>query len=637
MTGADGALYTTGPVDTRQPAPACTEGDSSGIYVARYRLYAAAPDWVACVSVADASGPASLARTRAGTLLIGSPGQGYMPRPWLIEFDPATRRATSATSIGLNSVNGYSANDVSSIIERDDGSVVVSGGVMGWIALVSAPPRTELWTKPRPPEGALQLAAAPAGRFYLSSVSGQDAQLQLMEADGETEVWHRSLASSSDGWKLLADSSGGVWVAGATSETNLATTPDAWQPRHSGSPLYRYDFGSWFGDLAGLDVTGLRAIVPGPDSRVDYFAAASGGVYRTVNNGWTWTRRSAGLPPGGVSAMAMTTDGLRAVSGLALYRSADQGLSWSLVNASLPLRWVNEISADGARLYAAGDQLLRSDDLGATWQKVFDGQVTSVSAAGGRVLAVSAIALPFIGTSALIEASADGGVTWIETRLQDALVNQVRFDPARDGVAWAAASNGVLRSLDAGRTWSPIDLGRTITGLAFLPEDPRYLFAAAADSSVWRIDKDSGTSAQYAPRIAFLTPASLAMGDTGVPLLGVGVAPDALIRHYSSSGDLLYSTWFGGLGTEQVGGIAADPAGGIAVTGTTFISGWAGYDGRPAGLTRPFVFWSPPAQGPVAVFFDQDPLNVGVGMYWMAPFGWWLNTGVSVVPVWIVP
>jgi hypothetical protein len=203
-------------------------------------------------------------------------------------------------------------------------------------------------------------------------------------------------------------------------------------------------------------------------------------------------------------------------------------------------------------------------------------------------------------------------------------------------VAWAATNNGVLRSLDAGRTWSAIGLGRTITGLAFLPEDPRYLFAAASDSSVWRIDKDSGTPAQYAPQITFLTSGSLVMGDTGVPLLGVGVAPDALIRHYSASGDMLYSTWFGGEGFEQVGGLAADPAGGVAVTGTTVISGWAGYDGRPALLTRPFVFWLPPHE-PMAVFFDQDPLNVGVGIQWMAPFGWWLNTGLSVVPVWIMP
>jgi hypothetical protein len=126
------------------------------------------------------------------------------------------------------------------------------------------------------------------------------------------------------------------------------------------------------------------------------------------------------------------------------------------------------------------------------------------------------------------------------------------------------------------------------------------------------------------------------MGDTGVPLLGVGVPPDALIRHYSASGDMLYSTWFGGLGTEQVGGIAADPAGGVTVTGTTYISGWAGYDSRPVLLSRPFVFWLPPHE-PMGVFFDQDPLNVGVGIQWMAPFGWWLNTRLSVVPVWIMP
>ena len=46
IAGADGALYTTSYVDTSQPAPARSEGGSGGIYVARYRLYAAvAPYW----------------------------------------------------------------------------------------------------------------------------------------------------------------------------------------------------------------------------------------------------------------------------------------------------------------------------------------------------------------------------------------------------------------------------------------------------------------------------------------------------------------------------------------------------------------------------------------------------------------
>lgn len=635
----DGTLYTTGRAGNVEGSPvSCTEGPTTGTYVARYRIYTAQPDWIACFNSPDVSAPRAVALTKAGTLLLGAQGVGSLAQPWLIEFDLATRKMTSAVSIASSAP--FYIND---IVERDDGAVVVAGSSSSsnWLALISAAPRVVVWTKPRK-QVLLQLAPATAGRFY---VSGGDSVLSLLDPDGEREVWHQSLPFSGHGYKLLADRQGGVWAAGATNDIAASVTPDAWQPQHAGSPLYRCELGTWFEHLTGLEsVTELTAIVPSPANRVTYFAATSDGVYRTETNGWTWVKRSSGLPAGRVSALLMLPAGLLAASGASLYSSADAGLTWTLVNDALPFPFpgAGGLAAAGHTLYAVSGDAWRSDDSGVSWRKILAAgaesapYVTISAGSGGRVLAVryTTSGRPGLAT-AWIEASADGGATWSELSLTGANIKEIRFDPLREGVAWAATSAGLLRSVDGGRVWQTVGTARNLTALAFQPDDPQALFASSFDGSVWRIDTDSLTWTPWTPAITSLAIGALAIGEGGVALLGVRVLPDALIRHYSPAGDLLYSTWFGGEGDESVGGLALDASGNAAVTGDTVIPDWLGNDIFIASRSVPYILWLHPTR-PLAAVYLRDP-GSGLGIHYMAPFGWWLNDQSWFVPVWLMP
>lgn len=634
----DGTLYTTGPVGGLEGSPVnCTEGSPTGMYVARYRLYTAQPDWVACFDAPVVSAPRAVALTKAGALLIGAQGAGSPPQPWLIEFDLSTRKMTTAVSLA----SGASEYMID-VVERDDGAVVVANSYS--LVLISAPPRTVVWTRPRK-EALLQLAPASAGRFF---VIGGDSVLSLLEPDGEREVWHQSLPFSARGYKLLADRQGGVWAAGASSDITASVTPGAWQPQHAGSPLYRCEFGTWFEHLTGLEsITEVTAIVPSPANRVTYFAAASDGVYRTENNGWTWVKRSSGLPAGRVSALLLRPAGLLAASGASLYSSADAGLTWTAVNDALPFTFPSAggLAAAGDTLYAAAGDAWRSDDSGVTWRKILaagEGAsgFTRISAGpGGRVVTVRSTSLgggfgPGI-VIAVIQASADGGATWSETRLTGVNIKEIRFDPLQDGVVWAASGSGLLRSVDGGRVWETIGAARSLTSLAFPQDDPKAVFVSGFDGSVWRIDKDSLAWTPWTPAITSLSIGGLAIGEGGVALLGASIQADALIRHYSPAGDLLYSTWFGGAGAESVGGLALDASGDVAVAGDTVIPDWEGNGTFVASRSVPYILWLRPT-GPLAAVYLRDP-GSGLGLHYLAPFGWWLNDQSWFVPVWLMP
>ena len=644
--GADGVVYTTGFVDS---GLSCTGNTRGGRYVARYRFPAATPDWVSCFDLPSPFFVVTAAATSSGQILLGldqSSSGDHQGQAWLLQFDPVQRQPTAAIAVGFDDSYYFRA-----IAERDDGSILVAGD--GWISLVSPDLTSVLWTRARPEQNP-HLAPTSGGRFYLS---GADGALSLLDADGQTVIWSRTLASSG-GWMLQPDSLGGIWVAGDTESRKLATTSDALQARHAGSALYRYDFGQWHGDLLGLDVENVGTIVAHPDNRPVYFAAASDGVYRSETNGWTWSKRSAGLPSGKVGALAISRDGLWAIADHALYRSVDEALTWTLQTTALPTNYPGKLVVDSGRLFLGGDGLWRSDDGGLTWRRLSDRVVVDVAASGPRVLVAGAhIAFSdppdqlFVLGCGFLSASRDGGATWADTAAMLLAPCQVKLDPYRDGVAWALAGSsgftvfpgaassppflsGLLRSNDGGATWTSISRDSSLERLAFQPDDPGSLFGQDAHGGVLRVNIETGTASQVAGQQgAPQYSNAFAIGDRAVPLAGGFAGSDLMVRHYSAGGDLLYSTWLGGAYMESAAGIVADPQGGIMVAGATQVAGWPGYEDRPALEYRPFLARFGAGRPNVTIL---DP-SFALGLAWATPYGWWLRTENSIKLVWMVP
>lgn len=122
----------------------------------------------------------------------------------------------------------------------------------------------------------------------------------------------------------------------------------------------------------GPDGGPIEDVVASPTS---LYAATQAGVYRSVDDGRSWSRSGAGMPPGNpIVRLAISptdTDVLWAYGNGLHWRSGDGGASWLRFDASLagfgPIMFDDE--TDGRSLIALGARALRhSSDGGANWQ-----------------------------------------------------------------------------------------------------------------------------------------------------------------------------------------------------------------------------------------------------------------------------
>jgi hypothetical protein len=98
----------------------------------------------------------------------------------------------------------------------------------------------------------------------------------------------------------------------------------------------------------------------------------SGGVFRSTDNGNTWTAINAGLPSYDVYAIASDANGYLYVGtdGGGVFRSTDNGGTWAAINTGLLCNWFRcfAINSSG-RLFAGGDACgaYRLADNGTSW------------------------------------------------------------------------------------------------------------------------------------------------------------------------------------------------------------------------------------------------------------------------------
>lgn len=174
------------------------------------------------------------------------------------------------------------------------------------------------------------------------------------------------------------------------------------------------------------------------------FAGAGGkGVFRSPNDGWTWTQTSAGLSGLVVYGLvAVETKLYAGTFGQGVFISIDDGASWSRTSAAFSSANVYSLVVSGPYLYAGTTNgVIRSSDYGITWQHMSSGQFNY-----------------FISTLA-------GEPTNL-------------FVGARD--------SGVFHSTDAGMTWTDFNSGLLSKAVWSLAASDRYLFAGTAGSAVWR-------------------------------------------------------------------------------------------------------------------------------------------------------
>lgn len=262
----------------------------------------------------------------------------------------------------------------------------------------------------------------------------------------------------------------------------------------------------------GPAVTGGRIVdfAVDPNNHARYFVAvASGGVWKTINNGTTWTP-------------VFDSYGSYSIGALALDPKDPAVL------------WVGTGELNSQRSVGYGDGVYKSEDGGKSFKKVglerseHIGRIV-IDPRDSKVVYVAAQG-PLWGPGGErgLFKTTDGGRTWknILNLSENTGVSEVVLDPVNSEIVYAASwqrrrhvwtlinggpESAIHKSTDGGLTWTKLrsglpagDLGRI--GLAVSPVDPKVLFATveAADSGsgIYRSADRGATWEKMNPRIA---------------------------------------------------------------------------------------------------------------------------------------
>ena len=199
--------------------------------------------------------------------------------------------------------------------------------------------------------------------------------------------------------------------------------------------------------------------------RAIYAALFRGGVFRSTNEGETWTDIRAGLPES-VSELAVDrgqTGIVFAATFGGLKRSGDGGATWQdsgsgLASTSGPLAVLSSGSvyfgpADGGGVFA-------SSDAGVTWIPRSDGLPRIASAASAVAVDPSAPSRLFSAFGRRLFRSNDSGATWrdLSSRLplSGNAIDQIVVDPAVPSTVYLTRLGALFKSTDLGDDWRAI-------------------------------------------------------------------------------------------------------------------------------------------------------------------------------------
>jgi hypothetical protein len=287
----------------------------------------------------------------------------------------------------------------------------------------------------------------------------------------------------------------GALRARAAEETALRTSLDAgllanWTSVGPESmSMLSWTMGRVAGRVAAL------AVHP-TDENTIYLGAASGGLWKTINGGASWTSQFDAVGTQTIGSLALDPSNANTLwvgtgeqsndcidyFGMGVFRSTDGGATFQARNGSagtsLDLSWVtalgvqpgnsNVVLAGGLGYCSGGSEqaggLYRSTDAGTSWTRVLNGPVQDVVFDPGN----GSVAYATVGRGAAagngVFKSTNGGASW--TLLSNGIVAgsavarlRLALAPSNSQILYvlankAAGGTGLYRSLDGGASWT---------------------------------------------------------------------------------------------------------------------------------------------------------------------------------------
>ena len=290
-----------------------------------------------------------------------------------------------------------------------------------------------------------------------------------------------------------------------------------------------------------------------------YLLNTSSGTFRSADDGVTWQPLEGALSSGGVAEFLAPPGNVRsaaaeptvlAATGHGVYVSRDGGAVWEPLGTGLPfnskIAGLLTHSASPGTVFAVSDNaalrgsvqpplILRSLDGGQRWAS---------AAAGLPDATVTAWTIDpsdpntlFAASSEQVFRSTDAGLSWQRARVESGARRVIAVAPS-DGRVVYLGGRPAMRSVDRGLTWTPMpviltggrDQAQDVSGLVVAPDDSELLWAALDGGGVFE-SRDAGRSWRSIGLEGQLVRwLAAGVAEEGQPPLYAGVAEDGIYR-----------------------------------------------------------------------------------------------------------
>jgi uncharacterized protein (TIGR03437 family) len=382
--------------------------------------------------------------------------------------------------------------------------------------------------------------------------------------------WVQTLGGSSAASVAGAatDAQGNSYVVGNTTSTDMAVRAAA-QAHPAGSGLFRIDGeGNSWANLYNSGAASVSSLAVAAQHSQLALAASDQGIERTTDGGATWNLAFHFTQAPLTVAFDPTNDSLAYAAGGGWFMTTvDAGATWGGTGCGPCGPTVDRIWVDPHNpqvlFFASGNGLQRNSAQGhADWQVI-------PTTTGPVSMAFDPFSKGTIyaATQTILQVSNDDGLTWSALGQPDSSYapQYVLADPLRQGTLYATSQGGIFRSANSGADWRRVGSDVNAGPMAADPVNGAIYFWIGG--RVYKTTDGLATRTAVGPPSPEQVTALVIAGSS----LYMGVAPttDVFVTKLDPQGSTIYSTYFGGSGSDTATGIAIDALGAAYVTGNT--------------------------------------------------------------------